>query len=69
MLYHIELNCHNPNFGLATKAKGVTRFRTKKKPESQGKRKPGNQGKTKPGSQGKKKLRSHITYSRECTKM
>jgi hypothetical protein len=69
MLYHIELNCHNLSFGLTTKAKGVTRFWTKKKPGSQGKRKPKNQGKTKPGSQGKKKLRNPITYSRECTKV
>jgi hypothetical protein len=26
--------CHNPNFGLATKAKGITRVRAKGKPES-----------------------------------
>jgi hypothetical protein len=48
-----KLDCRNPSFGLATKAKGITRVRAKGKPESQGKRKPG----------------SHITYSRECKKV
>jgi hypothetical protein len=27
-------NCHNPSFGLATKAKGIARVRAKKKPGS-----------------------------------
>ncbi len=45
--------CRNLSFGLVTKAKGITRVRAKRKPESQGKRKPG----------------SHITYSRECKKV
>ncbi len=51
----------NPSFGLATKAKGVTRLQAKRKPESQGKEVPRVRAKKKPGS--------HITYSQECKKV
>jgi hypothetical protein len=54
--------CHNPSFGLATKAKGLQGCGPRG-------RKPGSQGKSIARVRAKKKPGSHITYSQECKKV
>jgi hypothetical protein len=58
----VVLSCHNPSFGLATKAKGLQGCRPRG-------RKPGNQGKGIARVRAKRKPGSHITYSQECKKV
>jgi hypothetical protein len=58
----LKIKCHNPSFGLVTKAKGLQGCGPRgRKPESQGRGIARVWAKRKPGS--------HITYSRECKKV
>ncbi len=74
---HVQCSCHNPSFGLVTKAKrgykvaSQEEARESRQEEAWELRqeKAQESGKRKLESQGKKKPESHITYSQECKKV
>jgi hypothetical protein len=74
LVLYVEDQCHNPSFGLATKAKGITRVRAKEDARelSQEDARESKQRHCKSAGQEdaresrQEEVGSHITYSREC---